>query len=260
MAFPAPIPLPDEAPRLEADQTVVLRPVMWMFFALLATFVVTRLITRWIRSRQAKGGATGPVRDITIGGVHIHHQVFGILIMLTAGLILIAGTPEETALNATAALFGVGASLTFDEFALWLQLEDVYWTDDGRKSVDAIFCLLAITGILIGGADLLAGDIGTAQWWNSVAFLAVNLGLSIVCLLKGKTITAIIGVFFSLVAIVGAIRLAKPYSWWARRRYSDRPRRLSRSQRRFGPRYQARWNRVRDLVAGAPTRDVQSPK
>jgi hypothetical protein len=240
-------------PVVQQSPTVVLRPVLWMFVGLLVTFVITRLITRYIRA-QADKDSRLPVGDITVGGVHIHHQVFGIVIMLGAGLALISTTPEGTALNATAAVFGIGVSLTFDEFALWLHLKDVYWTNEGRQSVDAIFCVLAVTGILIGGADLLTGKVGSATWWNSVVVLAVNLVLSIICLLKGKVITGVIGVFLQPVAIIGAIRLAKPGSWWARRRYSRRPHRLRRAERRFGAAYQARWNRLRDAVGGAPDR------
>ena len=235
-------------------QTVVLRPVLWMFLGLLTTFLITRSITRFIRHRAASGQGTGPIRNITFRGIHIHHQVFGIVIMLGAGLTLISATPEGGALNAVAAVFGVGVSLTFDEFALWLHLKDVYWTHEGRQSVDAIFCVLAVTGIFIGGADVLTGRIGSAEWWSSVGGLAISLTLSIICMLKGKLVTGVIGVFFQPIAIVGAIRLAKPDSWWAQRFYPKRPRRLARAERRFGMSYQARWNRLRDLVAGAPDR------
>ena len=72
-------------------------------------------------------------------------------------------------------------------------------------------------------------------------------------LLKGKITTGIIGTVIGLVAIVGALRLAKPGSWWATRRYTSRPRRAARAARRYGPRYQQRWNRLRDLVGGAPS-------
>ena len=91
-------------------------------------------------------------------------------------------------------LFGVGVGLTVDEFALWLHLEDVYWTDAGRKSVDAIFCVLVITGALIGGADFVTGRVGTAGWWSSVAVITVNLLLCVICLLKGKVVTGVTGI------------------------------------------------------------------
>ncbi|MFE5700090.1 hypothetical protein [Rhodococcus koreensis] len=241
------------------SRIVVLYPVMWLFIAVLVTFVVTRIITRRIRSQtgaeptdDAADSGGGLIGDITVGGVHLHHQVFGILFMTLAGLALIATTPEGTALNVFAALFGVGLALTFDEFALWVHLDDVYWSTSGRKSVDAIFCALMITGLMIGGAELVSGRIGTAQWWTSIGYLLISLGISLICLLKGKFVTGIVGIVFQPVAIVGAIRLAKPDSWWAVRRYGTRPRRLARSQARFGERYHARWNRARDFVAGPP--------
>src|SRR2546423_925769 len=74
-------------------------------------------------------------RNVMVGGVHVHHQVFGILIMFASGLTLIATTSDGAALDIVAACFGVGSGLTFDEFALWLHLRDVYWSTEGRKSV-----------------------------------------------------------------------------------------------------------------------------
>jgi hypothetical protein len=248
-----------------STDVVVLRPVMWMFIAILVTFLGTRLITRRIRRQQraaesaaarADGGAGdgsgGLLRNVSFGGVHIHHQVFGILIMCSVGIALIALSPQGTALNVCAALFGVGVSLAFDEFALWLHLDDVYWSPAGRQSVDAIFCLLIIVGILVGGVDFLTGAVGSADWWTSVVGLLITLGISVIALLKGKTMTGIIGVFFQLAAIIGAIRLAKPESWWARRRYRPGSKKALKSARRFDADYQRRWNRLRDLVAGAP--------
>jgi hypothetical protein len=66
-------------------------------------------------------------------------------------------------------------------------------------------------------------------------------------------VTGVIGIFIGVVAFVGAIRLAKPGSWWANHRYTSRPKRTLRAERRYGLRYQERWNRLRDLVAGAPS-------
>ena len=218
------------------------------------TFLVTRTVTRLIRSGKGSGAGLSNVR---IAGVHIHHQVFGILIIIGTGIALVSATPHGAALDAAAAVFGVGISLTLDEFALWLHLEDVYWAAEGRKSVDAIFCVLVVTGALIGGADFLSGHVGTATWWSSVAVLAAGLLLSVICLLKGKITTGVIGAVISVVALVGALRLAKPGSWWATRRYPNRPRRAARAAQRYGPRYEARWNRLRDLVAGAPSREGQ---
>ena len=229
-----------------------LRPMMWMFLAILVTFLVTRIVTRLIRSGSGGGVGLGNMR---IGGTHVHHQVFGILIIIGTGIVLVSATPQGVALDVAAAVFGVGVGLTVDEFALWFHLEDVYWAREGRQSVDAIFCVLLVTGALVGGTSFLSGHAGTATWWWSVAFLAVDLALSVICLLKGKVATGVAGVFIGVVGIVGAIRLAKPGSWWAARRYTSRPQRAARAADRYGPRYQERWNRLRDLIAGAPSEE-----
>ncbi len=227
-----------------------LRPLLWMFLAILLTFLITRMVTRLIRSGSGSGAGLGNVK---VAGIHIHHQVFGILILIGTGIVLISATPQGVGLDVAAAVFGVGVSLTLDEFALWLHLEDVYWANEGRKSVDAIFCVLVVTGALIGGADLLSGRVGTAAWWASVCVLAIDLMLSVTCVLKGKIVTGVIGIVISIVALVGAIRLAKPGSWWAVHRYETRPRRAARAARRFDLHHQERWNRVRDIVAGSPS-------
>jgi hypothetical protein len=229
-----------------------LLPMMWMFIAILVTFLITRTVTRLIRSGSGGGAGLG---NFSIGGVHVHHQVFGILIIIGTGIALVSATPQGTALDVAAAIFGVGVSLTLDEFALWLHLEDVYWAEQGRKSVDAIFCVLAITGALIGGTDFLPGQVGTAAWWSSVFVLAVGLLLSVICLLKGKIPTGLIGIVIGIVALVGAVRLAKPGSWWAVHRYASKPRRAARAADRYGTRYHQRWNRLRDLVGGAPSQE-----
>jgi hypothetical protein len=226
---------------------------MWMFLAILVTFLITRMVTRLIRSGSGTGAGLGNVR---IGGNHVHHQVFGILIIIGTGIALISATPQGAALDAAAAVFGAGVGLTVDEFALWLHLEDVYWADQGRKSVDAIFCVLVITGALIGGTDFVTGRVGTAAWWSSVAVIAVNLVLCVICLLKGKVVTGVIGIVVGVVALIGAVRLAKPGSWWAVHRYASRPRRASRAASRYDQRHQERWNRLRDLVAGAPSKET----
>ncbi len=227
-----------------------LRPMMWMFLAILVTFITARIVTRLIRSGSGAGAGLGNVR---IAGHHIHHQVFGILIIIGTGIVLVSQQPRGAALDAAAAVFGAGIGLTVDEFALWLHLEDVYWTDQGRKSVDAIFCVLVITGALIGGTEFVTGRVGTTAWWSSVAVIAVNLLLCVICLLKGKVVTGVTGIVISVVALVGAVRLAKPGSWWAMHRYASRPRLARRAASRYDQRYQERWNRLRDLVAGAPS-------
>lgn len=228
---------------------------MWLFLGILVSFVITRMVTRLIRSGSGGGAGLG---NVTIAGNHVHHQVFGILIIIGTGIVLVSQTPQGSALDAAAAIFGVGVGLTVDEFALWLHLKDVYWAKQGRQSVDAIFCVLVVTGALIGGTGFVTGAIGTADWWSSIGVIAINLVLSVICLLKGKIITGVVGLVIGIVALVGAIRLAKPGSWWAVRRYATKPRRASRAARRYDPRRIERWNRLRDLVAGAPSPEKQA--
>ena len=232
-----------------------LQPMMWLFLSIRVTFLITRKVTRMIRSGSGGGAGLG---NVTLGGNHIHHQVFGILIIIGTGIVLVSQTPSGTALDAAAAVFGIGVGLTVDEFALWLHLKDVYWATQGRQSVDAIFCVLVTTGALIGGTSFVTGAVGTAEWWSSMATIGINLALCVICLLKGKVVTGVIGLVIGVVALVGAIRLAKPGSWWAVHRYDSRPRRASRAARRFDQGRLERWNRLRDLVAGAPSPENQS--
>ena len=100
------------------------------------TFGLTRLITHAIRAGR------GPFRNITPGGRHIHHMTFGICGLIGVGWAWLnefgIGGGPSAASRATAAVYGAGAALTLDEFALWLNLQDDYWTKEGRESIDAV--------------------------------------------------------------------------------------------------------------------------
>ena len=226
-------------------------PLLAMLIALLVTFLVTRVITRRIRA-----GSTG-LKNWQIGGVHVHHQVFGIVAVLISGGLEFSYRPAQPWSEALAAAFGAGVSLTLDEFALWLHLDDVYWTAEGRKSVDAVFIAVMICALMLVGVTPLDVSSFAHEVLAAVAFLLLlNLALVVLALLKGKPIAGIAGLFVPTVAIVAAIRLAKPHSQWAAWRYPEGSARRARAERRFGPRYQARWNRLRDLVGGAPNLDA----
>ncbi len=234
----------------------------WTFLGIAATFLLTRGITRFIRRRSADGAvASGPVKDIIIGGVHIHHQVFGIVLMALSGVALVAISPSGVGLGVLAGVLGVGIGLAFDEFALWLHLDDVYWREQGRKSIDAVAIMLVVVGeitVVVGVVhDITNGPdeavVGQAIIWIEVLFVALTFVPAVICLLKGKPVTAGFGVVYIPFGLVGMVRLAKPGSWWARHRYPLDGRRVRRSARRFDEQYQARWNKVRDLVGGAPT-------
>jgi hypothetical protein len=86
----------------------------------------------------------GPFHDVGLSGRHIHHLVWGILLLLLVGYAWLievgTGTPSSSHWSGrlTSMLFGVAAALTLDEFALWLNLRDVYWEREGRESFEAL--------------------------------------------------------------------------------------------------------------------------
>jgi len=247
---------------------ITLTPALWVFLGVLGAFVVTRTITRFIRRRGARGGpASGPIKDITIGGVHVHHQVFGIIGMFVTGLLIITVQPADTGLDVLAVLFGVGVGLAFDEFALWWHLDDVYWSEHGRKSVDAVAWVLVVCASIRAVIDLVEipadfadayasvgelGDLGTLLRWLMIGLVVLFVGPAIVCVAKGKLVTAALGLVYPPIGVVGAIRLAKPESWWARRLYPADGRRATRAAHRFGEQYASRLNRWRDMIGGTP--------
>jgi hypothetical protein len=200
------------------------------------------------------------------GGLHIHHAVFGIGFMIVAGLVALAVPDELLGWRAAAAAgFGVGTALVLDEFALILHLADVYWTEQGRTSIDALFVVVAVTGLLLIGVHpfvvedlkLAADEPDTVAW--ALPPLLLVLGFAAVTVLKGKVWTGLLGMFLPVLLLVGAVRLARPGSPWARWRYRpDRrrgARKLVRSRRRESrlrePVVRAKvW--LQDLIAGAP--------
>jgi hypothetical protein len=115
-------------------------------------FAVVRILTHSIRAGR------GPFHNVELGGRHIHHLVWGILLLLVVGygwLLQIGtdvGTRSRWPGRIMAFLYGVGAALTLDEFALWLNLQDVYWERQGRVSIDAVvlFGSLLAIGVLGG--------------------------------------------------------------------------------------------------------------
>ena len=103
-----------------------------------------------------------PFHFIEHGGSHIHHLVIGIIILLGVGYGWLAdiGTGEDdTSLllsRLMSILYGVGAALTLDEFALWLNLKDVYWSPQGRTSIDAVILFGALLSASAWGAFCLS--------------------------------------------------------------------------------------------------------
>ncbi len=111
--------------------------------------ISARAITHLIRR------GVGPFHNLTRNGRHLHHLVFGIVALLGTGYLwlLIADTAEkqEVIHRLTSVVYGVGAALTLDEFALWLDLEDVYWTEKGKVSVQALMIFGGLLSVGVWG-------------------------------------------------------------------------------------------------------------
>ncbi len=219
--------------------------------AMLLSFGFIRFSTRMIRAEVSWWPG-----NVTPGGMHIHHLVFGIIAMMLAGFLGFALQPGDPGIEILAAIFGIGMGLTLDEFALWLYLEDVYWADEGRTSVDAvIFAAIIGGGLIVGFVPLDAGNGGTTL--AIIATVLVTLGICAIVALKGKISSAIIGMFITPVAWVAAIRLARPGSWWAKRRYKPGSGKLVKAEARKA-RHDRRVRTWQDRIGGAPS--LPSPR
>lgn len=222
-------------------------------FVLLAAFLVAflfiRTSSRLIRSPRVPWWP-GSVK--TGSGLHLHHLVWGIVLVLTTGFLAFALAPDSPWDEILAGVFGVGMGFTLDEFALWIHLRDVYWAEEGRASLDAVVVAAALGGLVVLG--IAPFDLPNSS--SSVATLLVSVLIVIVlsawAILKGRLFLGLIGVFVPLASIVGVCRLAAPGSPWARRFYNERGRKLARSRARF-ERIKARRRRLADAIAGSPS-------
>lgn len=123
------------------------QPQMALLASFLVTFAVVRLITHAIRA----GRLRRVFRNVqTSSGLHLHHLVIGILLLLVIGYVSTAHDPHGYR-EQLAILFGIGAALTLDEFALWLRLRDVYWAREGRASIDAVVIMATVVALGIIG-------------------------------------------------------------------------------------------------------------
>jgi hypothetical protein len=226
-------------------------------FVLLAGFLGSWLFIRTSARMIRAQVSWWPGNVETGGGLHIHHLVWGICLVMIAGFLGFALQPGSPFLEIFAALFGVGMGLTLDEFALWLRLEDVYWTDEGRESVDAVVVAALLGGLVVVGLAPFDVD-ETGSTLTIAGLVAVHLLYVAVCALKGKVMLALAGMFIPLIALVGALRVAKPNSPWARRFYREGTRKHQRCTQRYG-REEARRNRFFDLIAGAPSEPDPPP-
>ena len=175
-------------------------PLFLCFAAFLVTFVTTRVVTRMIRADR------GPFKDnVSSSGLHVHHAVPGI-VLLVVGAVTAIATDTDTRWSALAAvLVGVGTSLVLDEFALILHLEDVYWAEEGRISVEMVSLAVASMGlVLVGFTPFNLSQEDSAALSVTLGGFALHLVWIVVCVSKGKYKLAFFGVFFTIVALIGA--------------------------------------------------------
>lgn len=244
------------------DRTIV-DPGRLPLFMLLVAFVVTFLFIRF-SVRMIRAQVSWWPGNVTPGGVHMHHEFFGVILMMISGFCLVALASFHTPVAncVLAALFGIGSALLLDEFALVLHLRDVYWAEEGRSSIDAVFVAIAvITLFLMGlrpfgfGGELSEYETATDMPTRVIVIVVLVLSavLAIITLLKGKVWTGLIGLFVLPLLIVGSIRIGRPASPWARWRYTTTPGKRAKSihrERRYREPI-VRWKIVvQEAVAG----------
>jgi hypothetical protein len=217
--------------------------------AFLGAFLFIRTSARLIRSPKITWWP-GSVK--TKSGLHLHHLVWGICLIMSSGFLNFVLKPGSPWAEVLAAAFGVGAGLTLDEFALWVRLEDVYWSQEGRMSLDAVVVATLLGGMVVLGLapfDLAnqEGSIGSL-----VVVVLIDIALSALAIFKGKPLLGLIGVFIPPISLLGAVRLASPTSPWARRRSAPDGRKMRESQKRFARvRKRRRW--LSDAIGGTPS-------
>jgi len=221
-------------------------PLFFLLLAFLLTFAAARTYTRLGRQYGWRSGS--------VQGIHLHHLVPGILASLAAGTAIIAFRPGDDSMLVLSALFGAGAALTLDEFALILHLDNVYWTREGRSSIEATLMGFVFAALcLLATAPLSSDPSKDVPHWILGGFIFVNMAFAFVAFLKGKAKLGAFGVFIPGLAILAAARLAKPSSPWAGRFYSEG--KLSRSRARAtlqDKRYSHLKHRIYDAIGGAP--------
>ena len=219
--------------------------------AFLGAFLFIRTSARLNRSPRVPWW---PGSVSTGSGLHLHHLVWGIVLILISGFLGFAINPVSPWNEVLAALFGIGAGLTLDEFALWIYLKDVYWAEEGRASFDAVV-VATVLGLLIvlGMAPFDLKD-NASSLTTLIAVMVIDIVLSAVAILKGKPLLGLVGVFIPLASVLASTRLASPTSWWARRVYKN-GRKHDRAQARW-TRIEARRRRVGDVIAGTPNDEL----
>lgn len=227
----------------------------------LLSFAFIRMSTRLMRSPKVPWW---PGSVVSESGVHIHHLVFGIVTMMIMGSLGFLAHGHSPYAEICAFLFGIGVGLTIDEFALWVYLDDVYWAEEGRSSIDATVIAATGMGLILLGFTPVTIDVDSPEAIVAGVLSALLL-LAVVatCFAKQRVMHGAVGFFIFPVAVYGACRIAKPGSPWARRFYGERnAEKQHRAEERFRPdrRTERFKNAFRDIVGGKPSEGVAAAR
>lgn len=229
--------------------------VFLVLVGFVGSFAFIRMSTRMIRAEVS----WWPGNIESESGLHVHHLVFGIITMMVAGTVGFAAFGHSPLTEICAFFFGIGVGLTIDEFALWVYLEDVYWAEEGRSSIDATVIAAALIGMIVVGINPFSSGGEGATAIESIASWLVIIFFIAASFLKGRRLHGILGVVLVPLAIYATCRIGKPDSAWAHHRYGEKhPKKQAKAEARFHPgRRTDRFKEAfRDIVGGKPSEGV----
>ncbi|HEX2127894.1 MAG TPA: hypothetical protein VHF58_01620 [Solirubrobacterales bacterium] len=184
------------------------------FIALLGTFAFIRTSTWMIRKQVSWWPG-----NVSVGGTHVHHLVWGIVAMMIFGYVGLVAEPDSPWRELVTVLFAIGMGLTLDEFALWVELKDVYWEQEGRKSIDAMIIAGCITGALVVGFTVwvqLADTVASGVFAAVGGFGLIGVIVALINIAKEHYWWAALSLLFWPAGLIGAVRPARPSSVWTR--------------------------------------------
>jgi hypothetical protein len=156
-------------------------------------------------------------------------MVFGITGLLVIGFVSLSFAPDTPVREILAVFFGIAAGLTLDEFALWVNLEDVYWAPKGRQSIDAVIVASTLGMIALLGLRVwldVGHDLGVVlAYVGLLGFVVAALNIA-----KGKLVMAAVSALIPIFGIPSLFRLARPDSLWAKL-YDEK--KLAKAKARF---------------------------
>jgi hypothetical protein len=205
-------------------------PQLLFLISFLASFGFIRTSAHMIRAQVSWWPG-----NVQVGGTHIHHLVWGILLILICGYVGTVERPDTPWWHLAIIGFGIGTGLAMDEFALWLNLRDVYWEEEGRRSIDAVIVVAILGAIAVVGFRewVDAAESVEAEIFGLVAGAGVIVVIvALTNAAKEKFGMAVLTFPLPPVGIVTAFRLGKPTSLWARAFYSEA--KLVKARERFG--------------------------